>query len=142
MANNEIAFEIDDNNTVDQNISALAAALKRIDNPLADVLSGALAKLGLEIAVDQGGAPRCVVRSDCAGATASDLPSGKHYPMSGWYLQKVSIEGFRGINNEGPLVVKLKPDCVSCISAPNTPARRPRSGRARLVLRIDNGSCR
>ncbi|MBH5396446.1 hypothetical protein HZZ13_01275 [Bradyrhizobium sp. CNPSo 4010] len=54
MANNEIAFEIDDKNTVDQNISALAAALKRIDDPLADVLSGALAKLSLEIAVDQG----------------------------------------------------------------------------------------
>ncbi|MES5486697.1 AAA family ATPase [Bradyrhizobium sp. INPA03-11B] len=40
--------------------------------------------------------------------------------MSGWYLQKVSIEGFRGINNEGaPLVLKLKPDCVNSISAPN-----------------------
>ncbi|WP_407114715.1 hypothetical protein [Bradyrhizobium sp. LMG 9283] len=53
MANNEIPFGIDDNDTVDQNISALAAALKRIDDPLADVLSGALAKLSLEIAVDQ-----------------------------------------------------------------------------------------
>ncbi|MDI3567129.1 hypothetical protein [Bradyrhizobium sp. Arg816] len=53
VANNEIAFGIDDNNTVDQSISALAAALKRIDDPLADVLSGALAKLSLEIAVDQ-----------------------------------------------------------------------------------------
>ncbi|MGY3033793.1 hypothetical protein ACVIIV_002963 [Bradyrhizobium sp. USDA 4354] len=41
--------------------------------------------------------------------------------MSGWYLQKVSIEGFRGINNEGaPLVLKLKPDCVNSISAPNS----------------------
>ncbi|MCK1380074.1 AAA family ATPase, partial [Bradyrhizobium sp. 24] len=40
--------------------------------------------------------------------------------MSGWYLQRVSIEGFRGINNEGaPLVLKLKPDCVNSISAPN-----------------------
>ncbi|MET4751187.1 AAA family ATPase [Bradyrhizobium sp. RT11b] len=40
--------------------------------------------------------------------------------MSGWYLQKVSIEGFRGINNEGaPLVLKLKTDCVNSISAPN-----------------------
>ncbi|WP_456744809.1 hypothetical protein [Bradyrhizobium sp. USDA 4354] len=53
MANNDIAFEIDDKNTVDQNISALAAALKRIDDPLADVLSEALEKLSLEIAVDQ-----------------------------------------------------------------------------------------
>ena len=40
--------------------------------------------------------------------------------MSGWYLRKVSIEGFRGINNEGaPLVLNLKPDCVNSISAPN-----------------------
>ncbi len=28
--------------------------------------------------------------------------------MSGWYLQKVSIEGFRSINNEGaPLVANV-----------------------------------
>lgn len=40
--------------------------------------------------------------------------------MSGWYLQQISIEGFRGINNQGsPLVLKLKPDSVNSISAPN-----------------------
>ena len=40
--------------------------------------------------------------------------------MSGWYLEEISIEGFRGINNEGaPLILKLKPDCVNSISAPN-----------------------
>lgn len=40
--------------------------------------------------------------------------------MSGWFLEQISIEGFRGINNEGaPLTVKLKPDKVNSISAPN-----------------------
>lgn len=40
--------------------------------------------------------------------------------MSGWHLQQVSIEGFRGINNEGaPLILKFKPEHVNSISAPN-----------------------
>jgi DNA repair exonuclease SbcCD ATPase subunit len=40
--------------------------------------------------------------------------------MSGWLLQSIEIEGFRGINNEGdPLTLRFKPDCVSSISAPN-----------------------
>jgi hypothetical protein len=40
--------------------------------------------------------------------------------VSGWYLKELSIEGFRGINNEGaPLVLKFKPDQVNSISAPN-----------------------
>ena len=40
--------------------------------------------------------------------------------MSGWFLQTIEIEGFRGINNEGdPLIIRFKDDCVSSISAPN-----------------------
>ena len=40
--------------------------------------------------------------------------------MNGWYLEQISIEGFRGINNKGaPLVLNLKPECVNSISAPN-----------------------
>lgn len=40
--------------------------------------------------------------------------------MSGWLLQQIAIEGFRGINNEGtPLALKLKPNCVNSVSAPN-----------------------
>ncbi|MET4016655.1 hypothetical protein [Bradyrhizobium sp. S3.2.12] len=52
MTNTEIAFEIDDSRTVDENISALSVALKRIDDSLADVLSGALSSLSLDIALD------------------------------------------------------------------------------------------
>lgn len=40
--------------------------------------------------------------------------------MSGWHLQQVSIEGFRGINNESaPLILKFKPEHVNSVSAPN-----------------------
>jgi hypothetical protein len=40
--------------------------------------------------------------------------------MSGWLLDTVEIEGFRGINNEGdPLVLKFSHDAVNSVSAPN-----------------------
>ena len=40
--------------------------------------------------------------------------------MSGWFLDAVEIEGFRGINNEGdPLCLRFKANCVCSISAPN-----------------------
>src|ERR1700736_4714754 len=40
--------------------------------------------------------------------------------MTGWLLEGIEIEGFRGINNEGaPLVIKFKTDKVNSISAPN-----------------------
>lgn len=40
--------------------------------------------------------------------------------MSGWYLEQISIEGFRGINNEGsPLTLNFKSNKVNSVSAPN-----------------------
>jgi DNA repair exonuclease SbcCD ATPase subunit len=40
--------------------------------------------------------------------------------MTGWLLQEIEIEGFRGINNENaPLVLKFKTDKINSISAPN-----------------------
>jgi hypothetical protein len=47
------AFEIDDTQTVDQNISAFTSALKTIDDSLASVLSTSLSKISLEIPFDQ-----------------------------------------------------------------------------------------
>ena len=39
--------------------------------------------------------------------------------MSGWLLDSVEIEGFRGINNEGdPLVLQFAHDAVNSVSAP------------------------
>lgn len=40
--------------------------------------------------------------------------------MSRYFLSKISVEGFRGINNEGdPLVLKFRPDAVNSIFAQN-----------------------
>lgn len=40
--------------------------------------------------------------------------------MTRYYLSEVCIEGFRGINNDGdPLVIKLKPNAVNSVAAPN-----------------------
>lgn len=40
--------------------------------------------------------------------------------MTRFFLSELSIEGFRGINNDGdPLVIKFKPDAVNSVAAPN-----------------------
>src|ERR1700730_387497 len=40
--------------------------------------------------------------------------------MTRYYLTELSIEGFRGINNEGdPLKIRLQPDAVNSIHVPN-----------------------
>jgi hypothetical protein len=40
--------------------------------------------------------------------------------MSGWFLERIEIEGLRGINNEGaPLVIHFKSTAVTSVSAPN-----------------------
>src|ERR1700724_1687074 len=40
--------------------------------------------------------------------------------MPRYYLSQISIEGFRGINNDGdPLVIKFKPNSVNSIHAHN-----------------------
>src|SRR6266446_1289281 len=40
--------------------------------------------------------------------------------MPRYYLAQISIEGFRGINNDGdPLVIKFKPNAVNSIHAHN-----------------------
>ncbi len=40
--------------------------------------------------------------------------------MSRYFLRKMAIEGFRGVNNSGdPLVLTFKPECVNSIHAQN-----------------------
>jgi hypothetical protein len=40
--------------------------------------------------------------------------------MSRYFLKQASIEGFRGINNDGdPLVLRFRSDCVNSVHAPN-----------------------
>ena len=40
--------------------------------------------------------------------------------MTRYFLKSATIEGFRGINNDGdPLILRFRPDCVNSIHAPN-----------------------
>lgn len=40
--------------------------------------------------------------------------------MSRYFLKSATIEGFRGINNDGdPLILRFRPDCVNSVHAPN-----------------------
>lgn len=40
--------------------------------------------------------------------------------MTRYFLQEISLEGFRGVNNSGePLVLKFKPECVNSVHAQN-----------------------
>src|SRR5690606_8251241 len=53
------------------------------------------------------------------GATAAAAVPPVAGP-TGWFLEGLSIEGFRGINNEGkPLELKFKSDKVNSVSAVN-----------------------
>ncbi|MBY2985683.1 ATP-binding protein [Rhizobium leguminosarum] len=59
-----------------------------------------------------------------APATATPAPSAApatgHNAVSGWFLEGISIEGFRGINNEGkPLDLKFHLDKINSLSAVN-----------------------
>lgn len=60
-----------------------------------------------------------------AGAisTSSSAPTAAVGPPTApprWFLDRIEIEGFRGINNEGaPLIIKFKSDAVNSVSAPN-----------------------
>jgi hypothetical protein len=47
-------------------------------------------------------------------------PASSPAPVTGWLLEGLAIEGFRGINNQGkPLELKFHPDKVNSISAVN-----------------------
>lgn len=66
----------------------------------------------VEVEVEVAVAP---ANAATAQPLAAPLP-----PVTGWLLEGVSIEGFRGVNNEGhPLELKFKPAKVSSISAVN-----------------------
>ena len=101
-------FEINDALSFEENLAAFAKSLEADDLKLAAVLAQKLPELL--------NGPHPTV--GCLGRSGNRVPGAD--TMSGWLLQSVEIEGLRGINNEGaPLLLRLKPDCVTSISAQN-----------------------
>ena len=54
MPGGKIAFDIDDAQTVDQNMAIFVERLKTLDDPMADVLAAALPDLSHDVDVNQG----------------------------------------------------------------------------------------
>lgn len=131
------AFEFDENASLDDNLSAFGSYIDQIDAALgADMRQKMSALLGGTYKADEVwdrlfeicAAPpnedrdtseiefeAAPTNEATAQPLAAPLP-----PVTGWLLEGVSIEGFRGVNNEGhPLDLKLKPAKVSSISAVN-----------------------
>lgn len=114
--------------TFEHNLSAYRLTLNALDERLSARLSVSLADLaagkvdksalldGLleasELQEPQGDA--------AAHPPAAEIPAAPTPPPRRWFLDRLEIEGFRGINNEGaPLVLKFKADAVNSVSAPN-----------------------
>lgn len=144
MTKLKAALVFQDSGTFDANRALFAAHLSALDADLAPTLAAKLAdtsngslkreelldqlmqamieaearKAGADAPPDEGQAAPAEPSSLLQNTTAP--PNAAAAPPLGWFLEKLEIEGFRGINNEGaPLALKFKPDAVSSISAPN-----------------------
>lgn len=54
MPEGQISFDIDDAQTVDQNIAIFVERLKTLDDPMADVLAAVLPNLSHDLEINQG----------------------------------------------------------------------------------------
>lgn len=137
MATHMAAFGFDQNGDIETNLSAFKAHISKSDNLLSGLLAGVFPKLRDEsyvsgeiwTALYQGvvdsenlGAPTAAAQSVVPAASPVAVPATvvTMPAPAGWFLKGVSIEGFRGINNEGrPLELKFKVDKVNSVSAVN-----------------------
>ncbi len=128
--------------TFEANLRQFETYLASLDAVLGPVLSSALSKiadgdserakfldqlLSTLVADASNAAPTAQSVEAPSAATASPIVAAPSAPTppavtasTGWFLETLEIEGFRGINNEkAPLILAFKPDAVSSISAPN-----------------------
>lgn len=129
---NPSAFVFDEVGTFPQNLAAYSSYVNGLDETLGRLLSDSLSQLADETA-DRAkllDAMLCAVEAESGkiqwGQEPAELLPVPELPPApaptgpGWLLERLDIEGFRGINNEGaPLSLRLRPDCVNSISAPN-----------------------
>lgn len=125
-------FKFSDSASFDSNLSSFFAILDAKDDVLSPALSDAVATL-VAGTVDKGNVLSSLyeaLRISQAASQAAQKKSSQIAQSSAiapatlvtrrWFLERVEIEGFRGINNEAsPLSLKFKTDAVNSISAPN-----------------------
>ncbi|WP_341987784.1 AAA family ATPase [Azorhizobium sp. AG788] len=144
MAKTKPTLAFQDTATFDANLRVFAAHLDALDADLASAATPLLAGLSenamkredvLDLLMDalvaaeaklaESTAPNAPTPDEVDAPPATEDDAAPSAPIvvpaqTGWFLEQLEIEGFRGINNQGaPLILKFKPDAVSSISAPN-----------------------
>lgn len=138
MAVQAEGFAFDENASLDDNLSAFGDYIGQLDGALgadlqkqfpallegkhkADDVWDRLFAICAAPPAEDDGMGEVEIELAPANATAAAQPAAAPLPtVTGWLLEGVSIEGFRGVNNEGhPLELKLNPAKVSSISAVN-----------------------
>lgn len=134
MAVQAATFAFDENASLDDNLSAFGDYISQLDLKLGAELRGQFTALlegkykadeVWDRLFDICAAPPAEGDGEVATAPANAMdaaqPAAAPLPtVTGWLLEGLSIEGFRGVNNEGhPLELKLNPAKVSSISAVN-----------------------
>lgn len=124
------ALTFTDTGTLPANLAVFTAHMFALDPVLGPILSPALSKIvepdferdklldQLFAALPVPGTPATATAQGAPPVPAVVTPPAAG--ARGWFLEKLEIEGFRGINNEkAPLTLSFKSDAVCSISAPN-----------------------
>lgn len=129
MADSNTTFAFDENAAFAENLQVLDAHLLTVDDRVATALalhvdvfrSGTIDQPSVWNSLYNALAPK----EDPIGGTVTLSPAlspqAAAAPVaSGWLLEGISIEGFRGVNNQGnPLELKFFPEKINSISAQN-----------------------
>lgn len=130
------ALTFADSGTFAENIGQFGAHLTTLDAVLGPVLAPSLGKVADQayerdallnqliaaLAADAAKPAAQTLTPSPAATAAAAAPTAAALIAApvGWFLERLEIEGFRGINNEkAPLALSFKPDAISSISAPN-----------------------
>lgn len=76
---------------------------------------------GGDIVLDSfGGSGTTLIAAEKNGRIARLTRGARGFAMTRYFLTSATIEGFRGINNDGdPLVLRFRPEAVNSVHAPN-----------------------
>jgi hypothetical protein len=139
MAVDGTAFAFDANASIEDNLVAFGKYIGHLDPALAAEIRGRYSEMvdgnfktdqiwdrlfaiciaSPEVA-DEAGEGRDIIVENANAPVAAQPPAAAAPAVTGWLLEGVLIEGFRGVNNEGqPLELKFNPAKVSSISAVN-----------------------
>lgn len=137
MSEKGTTFEFNAHSGIEDNLALFGDHIRHLDAELGDTLYG-----GLQSLLDDDHEPAeiweqllsvCTTSPEAGGeadGTESEVPANEPASnvaqpqatptLSGWFLEGISVEGFRGVNNEDePLELKFDPDKVNSVSAVN-----------------------